>query len=172
MSRKKMGSALSAYDIEYSSDYRFDSSYYILYHKLLKLEYRYGIPDKLEQLVLPTTIEITKEQLFATEHVLYDNLKKFFAVCKLVGIKQVFIGKHELVTLECLYGHYPAIWIALRACTNGAFTSCCGNSNQVQISDPMYFLPIEYLNKAWDIDTGEAIDVAPFRRFMVVNKLL
>lgn len=160
----------SAYKIETSDDYRFDPSYYNLYHKLLNLEYRCSIPDKLEQFVLSTTIELTKEQLFATEHVLYDNLKKFFAVCKLVGIKQVFIGKHEVVTLQCLYGHYPAIWIVIRACSNGAFNSCCGNSNQTQITDPMYFLPIEYLNKAWDVETGESIDVAPFRKFMVVGK--
>lgn len=152
------------------NEFRFDMAYYHVKHRYNKIYSHFnGTTDQLVRFTLQGELDIVKAELETAELVLEQNVDKLFNCCKKVGIKRIFIGDGELVTNDVRYGSWPAIWAVVDMCATDHFKSGCGNGNQSQVHNVLYFIPKKYINRAWDVKSREQIDVDPFLGSMVVT---
>lgn len=155
-------------DIKHTGVYEFDVSYYILFQRYAR---RYRLKsDQLNSLNFTSLRSGMGSDLRSLEHVLSKNLERFFNCCLSVGIEQIYIGEHELVTLDVPpIGECSAIMYVVAATCNRYIETSCKNEhdNLCRISGLRGFIPDEYVGKAWDILNGTEICSEPFRKYMV-----
>lgn len=133
--------------------------------------------DPLRRFVMMKEYDEAVADMEAAVNVREENLDKLFAACAQVGIDEIFIGASELVTAmpeksttliwkvkDLVVGWYAGDH-------HTSYAAGCGNSNQTQVQNSKGYLPVEWLNKAWDVKTRSEIGIDKFKKYMVVHRM-
>jgi len=110
-----------------------------------------------------------------------QNLDRLFKACEVANVPRIYIGECELVGAdeakqpkEFSEG-WASIWL-VKDLIDGyeeyryRFAAGCGNCDQTQTQNTEYFIPPEYIDKAWDVATREEVPIEPFVKRMVVTR--
>lgn len=156
-----------------SSMFGFSDAWKKVAHRLDDRKSKLRWANALERPLIELDIEILSAEMDKEEPARLENLDKLFKACEYFGVPRIWIGARELVGADGVRGpgdSGQAIWRISEVLGGETdYRGGCGNSDQSQTNDTEYFLPDQYINRAWDVATRTEIDIEPFQSRMVVS---